>query len=309
MDERARRIPAADRGRLLGVSRRLTVTGARGFLGRYLVRALRAEWPDARIFAVVSEPPAEPAHDLEYVADLPESDIVFHLAGSSGVERALEDPFRDLGENALGALRVLETIRRMPGVRLVLASSAAVYGHAAGVVSEAQPPEPISPYGISKLAAEGYVRAYAHLYGVEGCIARIGNVYGPGQRRLAIYDLARRALHEPPPLILRGAGWEVRDFVHASDVARALITIARLGAPGEAYNVGSGRSVTLLEVADLVASAAGLPVGEVRPDGTAAPGKAGRFSPSIDKLARLGYRAAIGLEDGIEETVAWVRSA
>ncbi len=249
---------------------------------------------------------AEPLLGVEYLAALPASDLVFHLAGSSGIEESLEDPRQDLLNNALGTLEVLEAARRMPGARVVVASSAAVYGRVQGLVSEEQPPHPISPYGVSKLAAEAYVRSYAHLHGVEGLIARVGNPYGPGQRRRVIYDLARRALHEPPPLRLRGSGSEVRDFVHASDVAGALIAIALHGAPGETYNVGSGRAVTLREVAEYVARAAGLPASAVRPDDTPTPGKVDEFRPSIDKLAGLGYQAAVPLERGIEQTVAWV---
>jgi UDP-glucose 4-epimerase len=287
----------------------VSVTGAGGFLGSYLLRELRTSWPEARIFAVGRVPSAELIDDLDQVEDVPESDIVFHLAGAAGIDRGMEDPLRDLRDNALGTLRLLEKIRRMPRVRLVLASSVAVYGRIDGIVSETQPPEPTSAYGVSKLAAEGYVRTYAHLHGVEGCVARIGNAYGPGQRKLAIYDLAWRALHEPPPLRLRGTGAEVRDFIHASDVARALTTIALRGVHGEAYNIGSGRGITLREVAELVARAAGLPEGDVRPDGVAAPGKAETFRPSVDKLARLGFRAAVAVERGIEETVAWMKSA
>jgi len=248
------------------------------------------------------------AAGVEYVATLPALDLIFHLAGTSGIEESLEDPSRDLQANTLGTLEVLEAARRMPGARVVVAASAAVYGPSEGLVSEEQPPHPISPYGVSKLAAEGYVRSYSYLHGIEGLIARIGNPYGPGQRKRVVYDLAWRALHEPPPLRLPGSGSAVRDFVHASDVASALIAIAPRGAPGETYNVGSGRAVTLREVAELVAHAAGLPDSAVRPDDAPTPGKVDEFRPSIDKLARLGYQAVVTLECGIEETVAWVKS-
>jgi UDP-glucose 4-epimerase len=291
------------------VMRRISVTGAAGFLGVHLLRRLRAELPDAQISGVVRRAPAESVSGVEYVSETPVSDLIFHLAGSPGIDRSLVEPSRDLHDNALGTLALLEAARRMPDARFILVSSAAVYGRVDGLVSEEQPPRPISPYGVSKLAAEGYAQTYAHLYGVDCRIARIGNPYGPGQRRLAIYDLARRALQEPPPLVLRGTGSEVRDFVHAADVARALLAIALRGVAGHVYNVGSGQAVTLRAVAELVAQAAGQPASAVRADGAAGTlGKVHVFQPSLDKLTRLGYRAVVPLDRGIEETVAWVRA-
>jgi UDP-glucose 4-epimerase len=288
---------------------RVSVTGGGGFLGTYLLRLLRKERRDAQLVAVVRRLPAEPVQDVDYRVQAPACDLLFHLAGSGGIAESLADPWRDLQAHAGDALAVLEAARGMPGVRVVLASSAAVYGQIDGVISEDQAPRPVSPYGVSKLAAEGYARAYAERYGLDVRIARIGNPYGPGQRRLAVYDLACRALREPPPLRIRGTGAEVRDFVHASDVARALAAIADRGAPGETYNVASGRAVTLREVAELVGRAAGLPPAAVQPDGVAAPGSVGVFRPSIARLAGLGFGAGVPLDRGIEETVAWVRRA
>lgn len=287
--------------------RRVAVTGAGGFLGGHLLAQLRSRCPRTEVLAV-GPPATSGAAGGEPFGDLPPCEVVFHLGGAAGIEPSLADPASDLTRNALGTLLLLESLRRMPGVRVILASSAAVYGRAEGRVSEEQPPQPISPYGVSKLAAEGYVRVYGELHGVTACIARIGNVYGPGQRRLAIHDLARRAVEQPPPLVLHGTGEEVRDFVHAADVARALLVIARRGTPGEAYNVASGTGVALREVAGLVARAAGLAPDAVVADRVPRPGQVDRFQPVVDKLFALGYRPSVELASGIAETVAWVRS-
>jgi UDP-glucose 4-epimerase len=290
------------------VQTRISVTGGAGFLGTHLLHTLRVERPDARLFAVVRTPPVEPVPGVEYVSAVPPADLVFHLAGSRGIDASLEDPRRDFLDNALATLELLEALRRMPGARVVVASSAAVYGRADGVVTEERPLRPLSPYGVSKLAAESYVRAYTHRHGVDGRIARIANAYGPGLCRLAIYDLVHRALHEAPPLHVRRTGAEVRDFVYASDVAQALVTIALRGAPGEAYNVASGHAVTLREVAGLIARAADMPEGAVVVEEAAMSGPVDALRPSIDKLSELGYRAATPLERGIAETVAWVKA-
>lgn len=289
-------------------SLRIAVTGGAGFLGRYLLETLRLDFPDAAIAALVRREVEHPIAGVYYRQALGPVDLVFHLAGSSGIERSLTHPAEDLRDNVATTLDVLAALRRAPA-RLVLASSMAVYGRASGIVSEAHPLRPVSPYGVSKLAAEGYVRSDVELQGLDACVARIGSTYGPGQKRLAIYDLARRAIREPPPLSLRGTGTEVRDFVHAADVARALITIARYGIRGEAYNVGSGHAVTLGEVGALIASAAGHDAtSAIQPDGQPVPGKVDVFRPSIEKLAQLGFRASVPLDRGIAATVAWVRT-
>ena len=161
---------------------------------------------------------------------------------------------------------------------------------------------------MSKLAAEHYATVYRHRYGVDCRVARIGNPYGPGQRRLAIYDLARRALREGAPLHIRGDGCEVRDFIHGEDAARALVAIARRGEPGGVYNVGSGRPVSLREVATCIASSAGLPTGAVEADGQVEEGKVSVFYPCVQRLAGLGFQATRTLSEGIAQTVEWLRN-
>lgn len=284
----------------------VVVTGAGGFLGTHLLRHLRATRPAARLFGVVRALPAIRVPDVAYGSDLPKADLIFHLAGSAAIDRSIDDPCRDLEVNALAALRMLEEARGMPGVRIVLASSAAVYGRVRGVVDETHALDPISPYGVSKLAAEGYARTYVHLHGLSCSIARIANPYGPLQRRLVIYEMARQAT-TGGGIELRGSGDEVRDFIHATDVARALDYIAIAGAPGEAYNVGSGRATTLRDLAAMVARAAGLPHGSIRMGASADAGTVDEFRPSLAKLTRLGFRAEIALDAGIEGTVNWVR--
>lgn len=285
---------------------KIAVTGAAGFLAPYLLRELAGL--DTIRVGVTSRPPAVPVDGVSYTPELPPSDIVFHLGGSASIAGAVADPAADLERNALGTLRVLEFARQHAGTRVVLASSAAVYGETGGVVPESHALVPVTPYGVSKLAAEGYLRCYARLHGIDGRIARIGNVYGPGQRRLAVFDLASRACRDGAPLVVRGTGEEVRDFVHAADVARALVRIAIDGQPGDAYNVASGTPVTVLSLARLVARFAGLPDDGVRADGVVVAGSVATFRPSIDKLARLGFRAEMPLDNGIAETVAWVRN-
>jgi nucleoside-diphosphate-sugar epimerase len=214
----------------------------------------------------------------------------------------------DLERNATLTVRYLEAMRTA-GARcsVVLASSCAVYGRVEGTVLESQRLAPQNPYGASKLAAETYVSVYHQLYGVDGRIARIANPYGLGQRRLAIYELVDRALRDGAPLRLRGRGLEVRDFIHADDVARALIAIALEGEAGGIYNVGSGHAVTMREVASLVTEATDIPGEDVVFDSIDEPGKVNEFSPDIGRLRALGFEPRRSLADGIREIVEWMR--
>lgn len=285
---------------------RISVTGAAGFLAPYVLQALHGL--DAELVGVTGREPEMRVEGVTYRETLPVSDIVLHLGGRASIDRSVSDPFADLEANAAGTLRVLEAVRHMPAARLVLASSVAVYGDVEGVIDESVTPRPVVPYGVSKLAAEGYVRSYGRLHGVVGCIARLGNVYGPGQRQLVVFDLARRATTTGAPLVVRGTGSDVRDFVHAADAARALVRIALAGEPGEIYNIASGEPVTVRRVAELVAAAAGLGQDAVRADGQVRVGTTGVSRPSIEKIGRLGYEARVPLETGLAATVAWVRS-
>jgi len=274
---------------------RIAVTGGSGFLGTFLLAVLKEELPDAVVLEVGRGQP------------LPESDVVFHLAGSVGIEASLADPSLDLDSNAGETLRRLEELRaasRKP--YFVLASSCSVYGAAASPVPEDAPRVPRSPYGASKAAAELLVGAYGFLAGIGGRIARIANPYGPGQRRLVVYDLARRALAEPGPLRVRGTGEEIRDLVHGEDVARALVAIATRGEDGGIYNVGSGVPAAMRDVAASIARAAGKRPEDIGFEGTGEPGKVDTFVPSIDRICALGFQPRRSLAEGLEETVRWI---
>ena len=274
---------------------RVSVTGASGFLGSFLTAAIEREMPGAVVTTISRRDP------------LPDSDVIFHLAGGAGIEASLADPLADLDANAKETLRRLEELRqadRQPC--FILASSCAAYGAAQSPVSEDAPLIPRSPYGVSKAAAESAVGAYRSLAGIDGRIARIANPYGPGQRRLMVYDLARRALDESGALRVRGTGSETRDLIHAEDVGHALIAVATRGQDGGIYNVGSGVPSAIRDVATMIALAAGKRAEDVIFEGIGEPGKVDTFFPSIDRIRALGFEPRHPLAQGIGETVRWV---
>jgi len=191
-----------------------------------------------------------------------------------------------------------------PGVLLV--SSAAVYGNAeSSPVAEVEACRPISPYGFHKVGQEALLDEFGKLYGLSVCKARPFSTFGPGLRRLAIWDITRRAI--AGDYALRGTGDETRDYLHVIDVAVALERIAsRAPFQGEAINVASGRESTMRHVASLIYGALGLSATPTF-DGTCLEGSPLRWRADISKLQDLGFRQKVMFETGIKETVEWIK--
>ena len=277
------------------------VTGASGFVGSAVVAAFIA-----RGATVVGIPHAK---DGPVYPEVPAVDLVVHAGGGGGIADADADPAADLRAHARSTLELLEAQRAGRFRRLVLVSSAAVYGRADGLVPEDEPPRPLAAYGVSKRAAELYAQAHGDRYGLDVVVARLGNPYGPGQRKLVVHDLAVRALTEGAPLVMRGSGSAVRDFLHVADAARALVLCAEKASPGAVLNLGSGQPVSIRALAQHVAVAAGLEASDVRGDGRDEGGKVSTFVPTVDRLVALGFAPSVPLAEGVAETVAWVREA
>lgn len=279
----------------------IAVTGAGGFIGTALLRRLRERRPGEDVVGWVRAAPTHPVDGVRYVTERPDAAVFYHLAGSRGIGPSWDDPAQDLADNVVPTLEVLTDAG---GATVVLASSCAVYGEVPMPAVEDGPVRPQSPYGVSKLAGEAYASMWRRERGVDVRIARIGNPYGPGQRRLAVYEIARRALADGAVSLL-GTGEEVRDFIHVEDVAAALEAIAAAGEPGGVYNVASGEATSMRELGAHVGEAAGVG-GAVQVSGSAEPGKVPVFLPSVDRIRALGFRPARKLREGIEETVAWI---
>jgi UDP-glucose 4-epimerase len=239
------------------------------------------------------------------------ADAIFQLAGTGLVPVSIEHPIDDLLRNARTTLAALEASRAQdrPPV-LCYVSSAAVYGDARRTpMDEGHPLAPLSPYGISKLAAEQYVRLYADLHGVPAFSVRPFSLYGPRQRKLVVYDLLVRALAGEDPLVVRGAPEVSRDFVFVEDCARALVTLARrASAQGEAYNIASGRSTTLQELVEELVWAARASC-EIEFTGDVRPGDPLRWDGDASRARELGALFETPLADGLRRTVAWLEGA
>ncbi len=302
--------------------RTVLVTGGAGFVGSHLADALVPD-NDVRVLDDLS------AGRRRYVpgdAELIEGDVrddatladavagvdlVFHEAAQVSVQRSVEEPAYSHDVNAAATVRLLEAARR-EDARVVLASSAAVYGQPDSVpVHESDPKTPTSPYGIGKLALDHYARTYEDLYGLDTVALRYFNIYGPRQGGSGYTGVVPAFLdqaHDGGPITVEGDGGQTRDFVHVDDVVRANLLAATTDHVGEAFNVGTGDTTSIRELAETVRDAVDPEVaiehlaprdGDVR-HSCADVGRARErldFEPSVslsDGLAALARRRVTG---------------
>jgi UDP-glucose 4-epimerase len=237
-------------------------------------------------------------------------DIIFHLAGGSSVAPSIAAPAEDFFRSVGTVVRLLEWLRlSMPGCRLVLASSAAVYGNAApSPVSEQWVGSPVSPYGLHKQAAEREAAMYAARYGLHVAIGRLFSVYGPGLRKQLLWDLCSRIDGGERPLTLSGTGAERRDWLHVSDAADLLARLGDAASPTcPVVNGGSGVATSVSEIAETVAACWPQPP-ELVFTGQTRPGDPDVMHADIRAATALGFKPRVALSDGLADYVRWFRS-
>jgi len=306
------------------------VTGAAGFIGSRLAARLLADGHD-----VVGLDVLRPYYDVAQkrrnlarletndrfrfeVADLTTDDlkshlrdveVVFHEAAQPGVRRSWDEFSIYLHDNVEATQRLLTACVDSPSLRrLVYASSSSVYGNAAVLpVTEQTLPVPLSPYGVTKLAAEHLATLYAQNFGVPTVSLRYFTVYGPGQRPdMAIHRMIRAGLLEEPfPLF--GDGSQVRDFTYVDDVVAANVVAATAALqPGLALNVSGGGAVTVTDLLALVGEAVGRAVPVSRQ-----PEQAGDVTTTSGSTAQItsltGWMPRVRLAAGLNEQVEWQR--
>ena len=305
------------------------VTGGAGFIGSHLVERLLRDHPAASVrvldnFSTGSEtnlPFAAAAGErLQIVRgdirDLPTVErvaagaaVIFHQAAMRSVPRSVADPLGANDHNVNGTLTVLEAARRAGVKRVVYASSSSVYGDRPDLPKrEDQPPAPISPYAVSKAAGEQYAAVWHRLYGVETIGLRYFNVFGPRQDpaseyaavipRFILWALTRA------PLEIHGDGQQSRDFTYIDNVVEANCLAADApGAAGQAFNVGCGERVSLLQIAARLEELLGHPVARRHTPSRA--GDVPHTLADIDRAKRLlGYTPLVRVRRGAAANAA-----
>ena len=320
---------------------RWVITGGCGFLGTSLIKRLVAE--DGHGIRVLDNLSVGTRDDLAKVVEFSEAsgesldpvpdsrcelvvgdirdealamrvcqgaDVIVHFAANTGVPKSVKDPRGDCLNNVIGTFNYLEAARLNCVRRFVFASSGAPAGEVEPPIHEEMAPHPVSPYGASKLAGEGYCSAYARTFGVETVVLRFGNVYGPGSghKTSVVAKFIRKALNGET-LEIYGDGSQTRDFIYVDDLIEAVILAAtRSGIAGETFQIATNRETALEEMVELL-QAAFNSAGIVCPTVVKREARLGdvkrNFSDTTKAKTFLGWQAQTDLARGLEMTVRY----
>jgi UDP-glucose 4-epimerase len=302
---------------------KVLVTGGAGFIGSHLVEALVAAGAAVTIlddFSTGYRSNLEAVWSKLHIErhDLARDDLAgvfsgqgyryaFHLAANGYVPPSIENPRLDFEKNALGTFNLLEALRaHSPDTRLVYTSTAAVYGDGVPhAISESHPVDPMAPYGVSKLAGERYLSVYARTFGLAAASVRLFSVFGPRLRKQVVYDFIRKLQDNPDELYIYGDGSQIRDLNHVSNVVDAMLLVAAAGElTGEVYNVASGESLSIRELAEMLSRLMGLAPTFVF-SGQVRQGDAQNWTADFSRLSALGYRPKTAVEPGLQALIAW----
>jgi nucleoside-diphosphate-sugar epimerase len=299
------------------------VTGGAGFIGSHIVERLVELGHQVRVLDNLSEGRRENLASVWDRIEFLEGDLrdwecvrravcdveyVLHQAALRSVPRSVEDPVTTTAVNVLGTVTLLQAAREAGVRRVVFASSSSVYGEAMELpLRESQPPRPISPYAVSKLAGEYYCSVFTRLYGVETVSLRYFNVFGPRQDPRSEYAavIARFILAalRGESLEIHGDGQQSRDFTYVENVVEATLRAAiQPGIAGEVFNVGCGRRYSVLDVKAHLERILGrsLPARHTPPR----KGDVRHTQADMSKAEqKLGYRPQISFEEGLRRTV------
>jgi nucleoside-diphosphate-sugar epimerase len=280
---------------------RVLVTGAGGFLGRPLLRALAAAHDAHALEGDVTDPAT-----FAKAGKGGKADVLYHLAAQSNVPQSVKDPAATWKANVDGTLQALEWARRDGVARVVVISSSHVYGHPKRTpIDEGHPLEPRSPYGASKMAAEALAHAYHASYGIATVVVRPFNIYGPGQAPGFLVPDILGQLRKGGSLVL-GDPKPVRDYTFLDDAIRFLVACGTAdGVAGEALNLGSGKGRSVEQVVQAAVAASGSPLRPTFDPARFRANESGAVVADVSKAARLlGWSPQVDLGEGLRRTWA-----
>jgi nucleoside-diphosphate-sugar epimerase len=235
---------------------------------------------------------------------------VFHLAAQAGVRKSWGKDFATYTVNNVEATQILlEACVGRSIERFVYASSSSVYGDAVAIpMREDALPQPLSPYGVTKLAAEHLCMLYHANYAVPACAMRYFTVYGPRQRPdMAFHRFIKAALREEP-ISLYGDGAQTRDFTFVADAAAATIAAGERGVPGRAYNIGGGSRVSMNDVLTIIERVTGHPL-RINREAAQKGDMRDTYADTARARQDLGFAPAVSLEEGIQAEYRWLSSS
>jgi nucleoside-diphosphate-sugar epimerase len=308
-----------------GVAGTALVTGGGGFIGSHLVKRLLADGRPVRVLDNFATGRRSNIEDVLEEIELIEGDLqsyervhnavrgcelVFHLGALPSVPRSIQDPLTSNATNVTGTLNVLLAARDEDVRRVVYASSSSVFGDGGELPKrEDMHPLPIAPYPVSKLAAEGYCRAFHRVYGLETVALRYFNVFGPGQDPQSQYaavipNFISAALAGRAPIV-HGDGEQSRDFTFVDNAVDAnLLAASATEAAGEVFNVACGERISINEIVAQIGVLSGR---EIEPTHTdPRPGDVRHSLADISKAKSiLGYEPAVTFDEGLQKTYTY----
>jgi GDP-4-dehydro-6-deoxy-D-mannose reductase len=309
---------------------KVLVTGASGFIGRYLTEFL-AQRGDEVTGTYLSKPELAnrmPLHDsvrwvpldiqngpsVHRLVDRTRPDAVFHLAAQAYANRSWQDPIDTFETNLLGTIHLYEALRKRPPSRgVLLAASASAYGSGHPLpIGEDAPFKPINPYGVSKASQELISYQYAHNFGLRIVRARLFITTGPGKRGDALNDFARQVVEiertgKPGELHVGNLDTR-RDISDVRDVVRAIWTVFESAEPDIPVNVGRGEACSIRWMAEQLCRQARVPVSIVTDRALFRPSDEPEIRADIGRLQRLGYAARVSLEQTIRDALEYWRA-
>jgi dTDP-glucose 4,6-dehydratase len=303
------------------------VTGGAGFIGCNLVRRLLKEGAKVRVFDNFSTGKRENLADINGNIEIFEGDlrdfaqvleatkgieIIFHEAALPSVIRSVKAPNTTSEVNITGTLNLLEASKVNKVKKIIYASSSSIYGDSLILPKkEDMIPNPLSPYGVSKIAGEHYMKVSHHLYGIKTIILRYFNVYGPYQDPTSEYSgvIARfiTAFLRNKPITIYGDGEQSRDFTYVDDVVDVNIIAANASISGEVFNVAGGNKYTLNQMVEILKDILDKDNEVFYTDSR--PGDVRHSEADISKItAKMGFKPKISFKAGLEKTVEWYKT-
>lgn len=298
------------------------VCGSNGFIGSNVAKVLsEKEWRVIGVGRAATEigsfssrhfdqrigDLSNPVFVEEIINEVQPNRVIF-VAGPSNVQVSFLQPTHDFELHTRPLASVLEGLRiYAPHARLILVSSAAVYGEPEVLpVDETSILRPISPYGFHKVHQELLLAQYRSLYGLDCCAARVFSTYGPGLRRLAVWEIAQRA--RAGDLRIIGNRFDSRDYLHVNDVASALETLCRVSTlKWPEVNVASGQETTVEGLVNEIYGQLGVK-SPCRYDGIRGIGNPNRWCADVTRLRSMGFAPQMALAEGIHQTLQWAES-
>jgi len=291
------------------------ITGGSGFIGLPLVKRLLDEGHEVKILDL-QKPDIE--HENLYfinksimdnlTEDIKGSDIVYHFAAILGVDNSDNKPLETMKINLEGSVNVFKSVMEAGVKRVMYVSSSEVYGEPRELpIKEDSVKGPVSTYGVSKLAAEIYAKAYTREFGTDMRIVRFFNVYGPRQSNNFVIPIFINKALENKPLKVFGDGSQTRCFTYVEDAVNGILTVVEKGKKGEAYNIGNNKPTTILELAQIIKDLTESKEEIIKEDY----GEKTRLKereieyriPDISKMKALGWEPKTMVREGIKKVL------